>query len=163
MFIPVLLAVICRRRAYCVYLSMFFVQVCVFVCDRGRRHCQQLQRWRRGRLPEGLWAWPAPTTHRHTLPPLLLKHPILLTNLLFPITDTLLHTNTHPHPHTPLKKGEGRLMQLAPLWALLCWWIEVVWWSARLLAAVPALLGPRIYKQPNWCHRWTPLVNQSLL
>lgn len=98
MFIPVLLAVICRRRAYCVYLSMFFVQVCVFVCDRGRRHCQQLQRWRRGRLPEGLWAWPAPTTHRHTLPPLLLKHPLLLTNLLlFPSTDTLLHTNTHTH------------------------------------------------------------------
>lgn len=135
------------------------VFVCVCVCVKGGwRRCQQLQRWQRGRLPEGLWAWPAPTTHRHTLPPLLLKHPTLLANPVFfplPCTPHLTHTQTL----WPLRKGEGRLMQLAPLWALLCWWIEVVWWATRLLAAVPALLGPWIYKRPKWRHRWTLLFN----
>ncbi len=145
-----------------IYGKRVCVRVCLCVCKGGWRRCQQLQRWQRGRLPEGLWAWPAPTTHRHTLPPLLLKHPTLLANpLLFPLPSTLPDTPFPTHTHTlwPLRKGEGRLMQLAPLWALLCWWIEVVWWATRLLAAVPALLGPWIYKPPKWRHRWTMLFN----
>lgn len=78
-----------------------------------------------------------------------------------PIFSSFLYPTTPPPTHTlrPLRKGEGRLMQLAPLWALLCWWIEVVWWSTKLLAAVPALLGSRIYKLRKWCHRWTLLIN----
>lgn len=35
MFIPALLAVICRSQAYCVYLSIFFVRVCVFLYVTG--------------------------------------------------------------------------------------------------------------------------------
>lgn len=72
------------------------------------------------------------------------------------LSPPLYPTHPSPHIHTrtlwPLRKGEGRLMQLAPLWALLCWWIEVVWWATRLPTAVPALLGPWIYKQPKWRH-----------
>lgn len=69
-----------------------------------------------------------------------LPHPIILHRACAP-----------PLPHTRrlVRKREGRLMQLAPLWALLCWWIEVVWWATRMLATVPALLDPWIYKQPK--------------
>lgn len=136
-------------------------RICMCVWDReregGRRRCQQLQRWQRGRLPEGLWAWPTPTTHRHTLPPLLLKHPTLLANPLFPSHYPPFYTidpSLNTHALWPLRKREGRLMQLAPLRALLCWWIEVVWWATRLLTTVPALQAPWIYKLPKWHNRW---------
>lgn len=106
--------------------------------------------WRLGQLP--------PHTVTLCLP--YFKHPTLLANpLLFLLLSTLLNTPFPTHTLWPLRKGEGGLMQLAPLWAVLCWWIEVVWWATRLLAAVPALLDAWIYKPPSWHHRWTLFFN----
>lgn len=74
--------------------------ICVCVCVKGVGDVASSCRGDRGDAclkACGLGQLPP---HRHTLPPLLLKHPTLLANpLLFPLTSTLL-SSTHPHPAT---------------------------------------------------------------
>lgn len=97
---------ICVNSQCCLLGSMgseavtFRVFVCVWVCEGGWRHCQQLQRWHRGRLPVDLWAWQAPTPHHHTVP----KHPTLLASSL-PSTLSEVPFPTHMHS---LVTEEGR-------------------------------------------------------
>lgn len=78
--------------------------LCVCVCVKGVGDVASSCRGDRG--DACLKAWPTPTTHRHTLPPLLLKHPHFLPILFsFPLSFILRDTLFHMHAHTRAHSG----------------------------------------------------------